>query len=252
MTPTSELTPFFDERIKEIREYLALLQAIESESRSGTPRLEQTGIAITVSQQRILSSSVYLQLYNLTEAMVTKCLDALALTFEEGAWQPADLELKLRQEWVRFVARPHIDMGPENRLKNAMKMCDHLLESLPLHGFKIDAGGGGNWDDEAIYRLSDRVGCSLTLQKSTTAAVKRPVRDGLGALQLVKDRRNGLAHGSISFIDCADGVAVSELVNITDSTEAYLREVIASFISFIDTHLFLVESRRPSAGKTAS
>lgn len=252
MSLTADLEPFFNERIAELRDYLALLRAIEIESQTGTPRLEQTQSPISVSQQRILSSSVYLQLYNLTEAMVTRCLEALADSFNEGHWQPADLELKLRQEWVRHIARTHVDMAPESRLRNAMKMCEHLVDSLPIQGFKIEAGGGGSWDDEAIYKLSDRVGCMLSLDEATRSAVKRPVRDGLGALKLVKNRRNGLAHGSLSFIDCADGVGVAELTDITDSTEAYLRVVIASFASFIDTHSFLVEARRPSSDGTAS
>lgn len=245
MSPTADLEPFFNERIGEIREYLQLLQAIELESTNGIPRLKQTNLAITVPQQKILNSSVYLQLYNLIEAIVTRCLDALAATFEQGNWQPIDLDLKLREEWVRFIARTHVDMSPENRLKSAMQMCNHLIGSLPVRGFKVDPGGGGNWDDEAIHKLVGRMGGTLVLDRSAYDAVKRPVRDGLGPLKLVKMRRNGLAHGSLSFVDCADGVDVAELIGITDSAEVYLRAVISSFESFIDSGLFLEESKRP-------
>ena len=37
-------------------------------------------------------------------------------------------------------------------------MCDHLIARLPLSQLEIDTGGGGNWDDEEIYRISQRVG----------------------------------------------------------------------------------------------
>lgn len=245
MSAGSELTPFLNERIDEVREFLELLKAIEQAASTGVPRLERSGATITVSQQRILSSSVYLQLYNLVEAIVTRCLDALTRAFETASWQPADLDLKLRQEWVRFMARTHVEMTPQNRLKSAMQMCEHLIDSLPLGGFRVDPGGGGNWDDDAIYKLTDRVGCKLQLRRTTAAAIKRPMRDGLGALKLVKNRRNGLAHGSISFIDCADGVLVAELIAVADAVETYLREVVDSFVEFIDAHGFLLADRRP-------
>ena len=121
-------------------------------------------------------------------------------------------------------------MTPDNRLKQAVEMSNHLIEQLPINGFSIDIGGGGNWDDRAIEKIGTRVGCNLTISAPTNAAVKRPFRDDLGALKLVKNRRNSLAHGAISFVDCADGVAVAELLNLTEAVGAYLREVIDCFI----------------------
>lgn len=245
MSARSELTTFFNERITEINEYLDLLKAIEDAAASGIPRLERSRKTITAAQQKILYSSVYLQLYNLVEAIVTRCLDAVTGTFAQSQWRPADLNDELREEWVKYTAQTHIDMTPENRLKNAMAMCQHLLDSLPLAGFKIEKGGGGNWDDDSIYKLGTRLGCKLTIKQATNAAIKRPIRDGLGAMKLVKTRRNSLAHGSISFTDCADGVDVGELLAVANAVENYLREIIECFSNFIDVSEFLTVDKRP-------
>ena len=55
----------FEERLIEIESYLELLEALENQVRRGLPQFGEDGSTITVQQQKILYSSVYLQLYNL-------------------------------------------------------------------------------------------------------------------------------------------------------------------------------------------
>lgn len=249
MSARGDLIEFFDERFDEIESYLDLLQEIENAARTGPPRIEGAANVITASQQKILYSSVYLQLYNLVEATVSQCIKAVTDTVSssENEWRAEDLNESLRKEWVRFMARTHIVLNPEHRLESAVEMCNHLVDRLPIVTLEIDKGGGGNWDDESIEKMSARVGCLLDISPTTKRAVKRPERDDLGAMKLVKNRRNVLAHGSISFVDCAEGVAVTELRRIAESTGAYLREAISSYADYIDLLAFIDPARRPSA-----
>ena len=55
----------------------------------------------------------------------------------------------------------------------------------------------------------------------------------MGALKLVKDRRNGLAHGALSFVDCSDGVTVVELKKLATAVGDYLKEAVECFVKFI-------------------
>ena len=169
---------------------------------------------------------------------------SLLLRCQTERWKPEDLNASLWREWVKTQARTHIDMSPQKRLAAAVSMCNHLIQQLPIKELKLDVGGGGNWDDDAIEKQL-RMGCQLVITNDTRESAKRHVRDELGALKLVKKRRNSLAHGSISFVDCADGVDVGELVTTTEAVGAYLREVIASFISYIDLFDFLRSESRP-------
>ncbi|WP_083542487.1 MAE_28990/MAE_18760 family HEPN-like nuclease [Kribbia dieselivorans] len=229
----SELTPFFEERYAEIDAYLAFQQNVEEAAREGTPRLRGTDAPITTEQKKILNSSFYLQLYNLVEATVLRCLEAVAAAIEESARRPSELSIGLRTEWVRTIARTHSDLGPDKRLKAALDLCEQLLQQMPVKDFKIEPGGGGNWDDSSIEKLFVRVGCGLTISPDVVRAAKRHVRDDMGALKLVKNRRNGLAHGSLSFVDCSDGVTVSELRDLAATVGDYLREAVDCFVSFI-------------------
>ncbi len=240
-------TVSFEERLEEIEDYLLLLEGIETEARSGVPRLGEAGHVITVRQQRILYSGVFLQLYNLVESTVVSCLSWVTeASLQRGSWTPGDLNDALKREWVRVTARTHTDLTYEHRLEDALALCKHLVDSLPVSGFTVERGGGGNWDDDAIERIVQRMGFTLKVDKDVYSSIKRKVRNDFGALGLVKDLRNKLAHGSISFAECGDNVTVSDLRDIAKRTADYMREVVLQFVSFVDSHGYLVPEKRPA------
>ena len=248
-----QLTVSFEERLEEIEDYLRLLEAIETVAQSRVPRLESlppesSGYVISTRQLRILYSGVFLQLYNLVEATVVSCLNWVTeATLQQGAWMPGDLNDSLQREWVRVMVRTHTDMTYESRLNGALSLCKHLVEALPIPGFSVDKGGGGNWDDNEIERVVKRLGFTLQVEQKIYSSIKRKVRNDFGPLGLVKDLRNKLAHGSISFAECGDNVTVSDLRDITDKTAAYMRQVVQQFVSFVDGHGYLIPDKRPAA-----
>src|ERR1700677_2840522 len=140
-----QLTQTFEERLQEIEAYLDLLEVLERQVQKGPPRIGDA--AITAQQQKILYSSVYLQLYNLVEASITWCVEAVALATINGSrWTPGDLTEKLRREWVRTSAKTHVELSLENRLATAVEFCERLLQCLPVQDWAVEKGGGGNWD----------------------------------------------------------------------------------------------------------
>jgi hypothetical protein len=246
------LEQVFSERLQEIETYLDLLAAVEDQVRGGLPRFGTEGAIISTIQQRILYSSVYLQLYNLVEATITKCIESVAnAVTRDGRWQPSDLTTDLRREWVRHLARTHVDLNFENRLSSSLEMCEHLILAMPIDGIEIDRGGGGNWNDEEIFRVASRIGCPLTLSPECVKAVKSPFKNDKGALALIVKLRNDLAHGSVSFGECGEGATVKELRDLTTRTGNYLREVVASFQAFVLGYAFLQPTSRPAEGAMA-
>jgi hypothetical protein len=234
----------FEDRRQEIEAYLNLLELLETQLQTGPPRIGGNGSTITVQQQKILYSSVYLQLYNLIESTVTRCVDAVCVAVVNN-WHPSDLSIEVRREWVRFTARTHTELNYANRLTSAWSLCEHLVQIHPISEFKIEKGGGGNWDDNAIEDISDRLGLSLNISPNIYSGVKRPFRNDQGALTFIKTLRNDLAHGSLSFEECGENITVSDLRDLATRTILYLEEVVNCFKLSIDAHEFLLPERRP-------
>lgn len=243
----SALAEGFQERLNEVEAYLAFLSVMEEQAQHGPPRFHGAQHPISTQQQRILYSSVYLQLYNLVEATMSRCVEAVSAAAQEnGRWKPGDLSESLRREWVRATARTHVTLTPDHRLESALVLCDHLVMSLPVSAFDIDKGGGGNWDDAAIEAISQRLGFQLVVSQPVYSAIKQPFRDELGPLALVRELRNRLAHGSISFAQCAEDVTVPRLVELKDKTVDYLKEVVACFSAYIESFEYILQDRRPA------
>lgn len=243
----SLLVEGFQERLAEVEAYLEFLSTMEAQAQHGPPRLHGAEHPISAQQQRILYSSVYLQLYNLVEATMARCIEAVAAaTTDSARWRPGHLSNSLRREWVRAFARTHENLNADHRLEHALRLCDHLVASLPIAVFDVDKGGGGNWDDEAIEAISQRLGFQLVVSQPVYSAVKRPFRDELGPLALVKNLRNRLAHGAISFAQCAEDVTVERLIELKDKTVNYLREVVNCFTVYVDTFEYLLPEHRPA------
>ncbi|HEY1604710.1 MAG TPA: MAE_28990/MAE_18760 family HEPN-like nuclease [Allosphingosinicella sp.] len=243
-----DLLSRFDERSDEISVYLDFLDGVETLVKSGVPRLGADGPTITTQQQRILYSSVYLQLYNLVEATIVGSLDAVSkAAMERASYVPADLSDDMRREWVRYLARTNVEMGPDKRLERAIALCDHLVAALPVKAFDIDKGGGGNWHEGEIRKIADRIGCTLRLSRKATEGISRPIRNELGAMGLVVSLRNALAHGNISFVECGQYDTAADLRILVESVRTYLREVVAAFGSYIEERWYLRPERRSAA-----
>ena len=242
------LTQIFDDRLREIEVYLELLEAFDRQLKDGPPRIG--GDQISVQQQQILYSAVYLQLYNLVEVTVTGCVDAVRAAASEGDhWKPADLSKQLRDEWASLKADTNIPLNEENRRQRAVDLCEHLVHNLPVT-WPNDANRRGNWDDDRIEKMSARLGCELQISADAIKAVKRPLHDDKGPLKLIKDRRNRLAHGSLSFAECGSGVTIADLRRTKDCAVLYLKEVIAAFKVHVETYQFLAPDSRPADGLT--
>lgn len=242
-----ELLESFEERLSEVKSYISFLWMLENSARNGPPKIEGCMESISAVQQKILYSGVFLQLYNLVESTMTLCIESVAnATYKESRWLPGDLVDSLRKEWVRSIARTHVDLSSQHRLDHALRMCQHLVESLPVAEFSIEKGGGGNWDDAAIEEFAERLGFRIRASRAAYRGIKQPFRDELGPLALVKSLRNKLAHGAISFSESVGGLTVQRLEELTEKLVAYMREVIRCFSEFILSHAYLVPAKRPA------
>lgn len=240
----------FHERCAELDDYIAFLRNMSEIVREGALRNADGSSLMTPSQQRVLFSSVYVQLYNMVESTVSLCLARLCEVLEGSGHIPGSWSDDVRREWLRWALKTHEALSPDNRLNTSCDIVALLLAGGPVGRVAIEKGGGGNWDDEEIFNFfKKRLGCPLRLSRSVQKGIKEKLRDGLGCLKVVRDYRNKLAHGNITFGECAAGLTVGELEGIAQRTKDYLAEVIDSFSEYLESESFLlpgVRSPRPA------
>lgn len=230
----------FTERVVEIDAYLDFLEMLETEVQNGVPRLGSgPQNSITGIQQKVLYSSVYLQIYNVVESTITQCLEALCSEIIRRQTKPKDLSLEIQREWVRFSARTHTDLNFENKLKATLELCEILVSNKNIDSLEIEKGGGGNWDDNEIEAIIRRLGFSISINPQVFSSIKRPFRNGQNPMAYIRTLRNDLAHGTVSFAECGADVTTSDLRNLRDITTNYLEEIVSLFENAIQEDAFL-------------
>lgn len=237
----------FNDRKNEIICYIELLEQIETMLKTGHPLLSANEHGVTYkispSQQKILYSSLYLQLYNLVESTVTKCIASLEKNIQQiDSFSWCDLTDSIRRELLRSIAQQHESATVDTRTGAILNLLDHMFNANSKINISIHKKGGGNWDDKDIYALTKRIGLQLTLTDELTMKIKKNIYNDKRGLELVKHLRNKLAHGELSFVECGERLSFEELKILSDTIFSYLEVLISHFELFIEDKLFMAQS----------
>lgn len=228
----------FDDRVYDIESYFELVNNIELAISSGGAVLHFNGNSYTVKpeQQKIMYSSIYLHLYNLIESTISTLIDAVERHATLGINGQLDLLTEnMRKLYVTSVAAPYELLTNEKRLEKALLLFEQVLNLKPIN-IKIPPGGGGNWDVTEIEKLSKSIGVNVNLSSPLKQKVMRPFRDDKTPIRLIKEIRNKLAHGSISFAECGSNHVASDFRQLIDIVKDYLKYVIDQYDAYISQH----------------
>jgi hypothetical protein len=66
----------------------------------------------------------------------------------------------------------------------------------------------------------------------------------MGPLVLVKDLRNRLAHGEISFTECGENATYTDLAKVKHLVARYLRAVVDHFTAYLEEQKFVRPEKR--------
>lgn len=226
----------FNERVDDIESYFELVNNIELAISSGGAVLHFNSTSYTVKpeQQKIMYSSIYLHLYNLIESTISTIIEAVERHATIGINGKLELlTAKMRKLYVTSVAAPYELLTNEKRLEKALLLFEQVLNLQPID-IKIPPGGGGNWDVSEIEKLSKNIGVNITLSASLRQKVMRPFRDDKAPIRLIKEIRNKLAHGSISFTECGNNHVASDFRKLIDIVKDYLKYIIDQYDAYIN------------------
>ncbi|MGP2501091.1 MAE_28990/MAE_18760 family HEPN-like nuclease [Pantoea ananatis] len=218
----------FDNRSGEIFAYLDLLRFIEH---AGAELLSsedhENKFVITAQSRKTLKGTVYILLYNLIESTMREAICFIHDTIYEKNIDFDSLKDNLKSEILK-------------RLKNDSVSIENLVGKLTSKGIACGISHGtfnkkklfsGNIDREEIKGKSLIYGFSINSEYIHTKHGEK--------LATIKQHRNDLAHGNVSFAELGKNVSYQDLENVSLEIIAYLDSIANNIEHYVNTDGYL-------------
>lgn len=198
-------------------------EVAEKASECGLPT-QNPDVSLVTS---VICSNVKIMVYNIVEYTIRNLLQAIYDRLREEQCGYSDVSLKLRDIWHHtWIHKGLVDPSAKNDTVEhiSKKLLDCAIDNATLDLKPNETIGGGNLDGDTIFKLFERHGVHTEHANGECQ----------GELMDVKNRRNALAHGSISFAEAGSQVTTPELAQLVNHVDAYLSELRKDVISYLD------------------
>lgn len=213
----------FNKKVGEIEAFFKLLDLI-SERNAKLTTTDNAGRkrAIPVDEDlvRVLKANAFLLLYNLMESTVRLTLTYLYDEVTSSQTKYKDVIEQVRRVWIKLNYKNFKETSAEE----IYRVMSEIGEDLIAISFTDDKSVSGNVNQVLIASHAERLGFSQSVHRAA---------DGGGALDLVKRKRNALAHGNMSFAECGREYTYGDLLATKKKTVSYLR----SFMNNVDRYI---------------
>lgn len=222
----------FKDRLKEVDHYLGMLEAVESElvhnrvswrhGRKHLPKVLSDDLSL-----KLLKANAFLLMYSFVEATVRDSIESIWEAVALSRTPAVELLPEMRDVWI----------GSEFRKKDSFSasgatykdVASNILKAIsrsdvPSVPFKR-VGVGGNVNVETIADLCASHGVKFSAPKNTRGGTD---------LNVLKERRNILAHGEQSFEDVGSRNTVSDLKEMKVRVAVYLRQYVRRVDSYLE------------------
>lgn len=186
----------------------------------------------------VIRSNVKLMVYNIIEFSITSLMRAIYDRIKDEDCGYADVSEKLQLLWHQTQMRSRLskpNANNESAERISKELLDYAVENNVLGFNPRNTIAGGNLDADIIFKLFDKHGISIhdDVTNCRTDELK-------GELEDIKDRRNALAHGSVSFAEAGNQVTTSELAELVNHVDSFLTQLHQD----VSTYLNASEYRR--------
>lgn len=221
-------------RKQEIQIHLALIAELNDAAiaRHGLGNLSR----VESEHVEILKSGFLIHLYNVVEAVMDQILKEVVSSTVQHP--PASWSDSLRTEWIRARAGVQRDLESDQRLSRTKDLLDETIADKVGVDFRI--AFPGNWSNEEIVKLSQRLGCQLNIStKINTDACITPFQDNFPPMKYVRHKRNRLSHGNDTFGTGAIQLSPDDLWRLMGPVIDYMLEITTSYDNFLNSESFL-------------
>jgi hypothetical protein len=210
----------FNDRLSEIDLSFSVLQDIEN-SKIRTNNNNDFGC--------ILKSNILLMVYNLTEACIVSGLCEIYESIRNSSITYARLIEEIQSVWSNYkIGEVYLSNSGRKAYERCVRnIIDDVVLNKPIELTKHVIKYGGNLDAGTIKKLCDK------------HKIRYNVSSDKGYLSTVKEKRNSLAHGDISFVDCARDISLQDLINIKDGVKLFVSEILSGMKNYYDHRCYI-------------
>ncbi|MEA2118120.1 MAE_28990/MAE_18760 family HEPN-like nuclease [Halovibrio sp. HP20-50] len=223
----------FRDRCAEVKQYMSFVSLIGDngydhlasvDSGILTGGVVQPLIKIDRDLEKTLRSSGLLLIYNLVEATMSNAIDAIHKVIKEEGVSYYGLSDNLKK-----ITATHFKRAVNGDIKKVFDENDHPISiAMAYVGYDKKGLFSGNIDCKAIRKAADKYGFHSPMPDSENRVISQ-------VLYNIKDKRNALAHGRNSFLECGQDIAPDALPLMAHHTIVYLRAILWSVSHYIRT-----------------
>ncbi len=209
----------FIKRVNDIQESFLLISFIANiESHRNQPILNaDNGMKFYVTQEMQcgLKAQFLIIHYNIVESTVCDCLNSFYDSIADDGLTFAELSDEMKAMWKNYLRR---SSNPDY-LKS-----DTELMGMVIHFEDLAINISGSLDIRKIFEVFSKHGCKLDETNRDKYS---------NSFLVVKNKRNNLAHGNISFSECGSNYMVSDLKKIKEDILDGMQEVVTQAKEYI-------------------
>lgn len=208
----------FSDRLEELELYYSIMLDLDSDA----PTIR------TINNTRffkILKSNYILMLYNLVESCTVSGIMEIYEQLKNDSCTYQVVIDEIKDIWVNSqISKIYGPTTTQSAYEKRVKLIiDNITQNsiieLDKNAFKL----AGNLDARRIKNLCDK------------HRIRYVAQDDKAALKMVKDKRNSLAHGDVSFSDCARDLTVSDLADIKEAVIEFMRGILDGMVNYYNT-----------------
>jgi hypothetical protein len=230
-----EVLEYFDERKAEFGRHLFVARLLEARVDDAVTDDEAQ---VEVRHINTLKSGLLIHLYNIVEAVMTQTMKVVGrtvVTEKPKLW--TEMVLK---EWVRAAIWDSEERLGDGAVVRLASISGVLASGSAPEPFMVK-GEPGSWDDAAIKKVAQRLGCPLVLATAIKRrAFERAYLNEMTAMKYLASRRNAIAHGATTFEEGARDHTLDEIAALADRILPFLKAVAESYQEFLESKSYLV------------
>ncbi len=220
----------FRDTQQEVNIYFDLLKKIEI-GYDSLQNLQGDSVRISTESKSILKANAYLLLYNLVEATIRNSIWEIFISISNESVDYKDLNVEIKRILIDGKINLDFKTKDETIVKQVYDMIDKVFRNAPdlypeKRNLKISAGSLN------VLKIQD------TLKRHGIRPVNVNSEKQKLAFETLKNGRNDLAHGSLTFMACGSPLAYADLEKMKDYVYEYLVRVITQIEIYIENQQY--------------